>query len=210
MSNWTWLSGLASDLNVWEDELSLADLDAEHTFVSYAEEIPVLQNLYSLSAVQNADVLVGMDFSALVMLKNLEKRPAGQRWILLAPILNFCGGEDAWPEKQVLLMAKEVQKMPKVALQGILDLFGPADESNQELWMDTALKMKPEVIAECFEYLANAKVEEPLTVPNCEVHFGKDDEWITVSGAETAKELLQGATVMVRPKAGHWAMSLIG
>jgi membrane-associated HD superfamily phosphohydrolase len=28
--------------------------------------------------------------------------------------------------------------------------------------------------------------------------------------AEAAKTLLQGATVTVRPKAGHWAMSLIG
>ncbi|MBP5247059.1 MAG: hypothetical protein J6Z31_04305 [Fibrobacter sp.] len=210
MSNWTWLSGLASDLSVWEDELSLADLESEHTFISYAEEIPVLQDLYSLSTVQNADVLVGMDFSALVMLQNLSKRPRGQRWILLAPILNFCSGEDGWPEKQVLLMAKEVQKMPKVALQGILDLFGPADESNQDLWMETALKMKPEVIAEGFEYLAKAKVEEPLSVPNCEVHFGKDDEWITASTVEQAKELLKESTVTVRPKAGHWAMSLIG
>lgn len=210
MSNWTWLSGLASDLNVWEDELSLADLDAEHTFVSYVEEIPVLQDLYSLSAVQNADVLVGMDFSALVMLKNLHRRPSGQRWILLAPILNFCAGEDAWPEKQVLLMAKEVQKMPKVALQGVLDLFGPADEENQDLWMETALKMNPESIAQGFEYLASAKIEEPVPVPDCEVHFGKDDEWITAPAAEAAKTLLQGATVTVRPKAGHWAMSLIG
>ena len=210
MSNWTWLSGLASDLNVWEDELSLADLDAEHTFVSYVEEIPVLQDLYSLSAVQNADVLVGMDFSALVMLKNLHRRPRGQRWILLAPILNFCAGEDAWPEKQVLLMAKEVQKMPKVALQGVLDLFGPADEENQDLWMETALKMNPESIAQGFEYLASAKIEEPVSVPDCEVYFGKDDEWITAPAAEAAKTLLQGATVTVRPKAGHWAMSLIG
>ena len=55
MSNWTWLSGLASDLNVWEDELSVVDLDAEHTFISYAEVVPVLQDLYSLSAVKNAE-----------------------------------------------------------------------------------------------------------------------------------------------------------
>ena len=210
MSNWTWLSGLASDLNVWEDELSVVDLDAEHTFFSYAEVVPVLQDLYSLSAVKNADVLVGIDFSALVMLKNLVNRPANQKWILLAPILDFCHGEDAWPQKQVLLMAKEVQKMPKVALQGILDLFGPSEEVNQDLWMETALKIKPESIAKGFEYLAEAKIEEPVSVPNCEVRFGKDDEWVTAPAVEAAKSLLNGAQVTVRPKVGHWPMSLIG
>lgn len=132
MLKWTWLSGLASDWNIWEDELTVADMDAEHRFVPYVKEVQSLQNIYSLSEVKNADVLVGMDFSALLMLKSVKHRPAKQKWILLAPIIDFCHGEDAWPQKQVLQVAKGVRKMPKVALQDVLNLFGPADEEYYE------------------------------------------------------------------------------
>ena len=95
MLKWTWLSGLASDWNIWEDELTVADMDAEHRFVPYVKEVQSLQNIYSLSEVKNADVLVGMDFSALLMLKSVKHRPVKQKWILLAPIIDFCHGEDA-------------------------------------------------------------------------------------------------------------------
>lgn len=209
MAKWTWLSGLASDLNAWEDDLSLVDSDAEHTFVSYADVIASVGNIFALPVVAKADVLVGMDFSALVMLKNLSKRPKGQRWVMLAPILDFCHGEDAWPQKQVLLMAREVKKMPKNALQDLLELFGPADEFHQELWMETALKMGADKIAAGFEYLATEKIEEPVDVPRCEVRFGKEDAWITAPAVDAAKKLLNGANVLTRPKAGHWAISLI-
>ena len=209
MLKWTWRSGLASDWNIWEDELTVADMDAEHRFVPYVKEVQSLQNIYSLSEVKNADVLVGMDFSALLMLKSVKHRPVKQKWILLAPIIDFCHGEDAWPQKQVLQVAKGVRKMPKVALQDVLNLFGPADEEYYESWMRTALQMDPELIAQGFEYLANEKVDSPLALLNCEVRFGKEDEWITGAVVEAAKNLLQGAQVSVRPKVGHWPMSLI-
>lgn len=209
--NWTWLSGFASDLGVWEDELSAAVPEAAHTFIPYSKVIGSPDDLYThIPELQSADVLLGMDLGALSMLRSVKSRPANQRWILLAPILDFCHGEDAWPRKQVLLMAKEICKMPKQALNNILELFGPADESFQNAWMETALKTPVELLEKGLEYLADAKIEEPTSLPNAEVRFGKEDLWVTPTVAKVAESLLPQAKILMRPKAGHWPWSLIG
>jgi hypothetical protein len=209
-AQWIWLSGFATNLGVWEDDLIEIESDADHTFISYTQVIENPNDLYtSIAGLLKADVVVASDVAALALIQSLEKRPQGQKWILLAPIVNFCEGEDGWPKNQVLLMAKAMQKNTKAALAEFEELLGPCDESIQEEWLDSALHMPPASLAKGLDFLANTVTEDPIRLENTEVIFGREDLLVTPQFAKYVTTMLPGTRVQERLKSGHWVHTLL-
>ena len=87
---WIWLPDWASDLALWEDDLTDVDSSARHTFVPYEKMVPNLGDLYKLPGLSAASTVVGWGMGALALLKNASGRKPGQKWILLSPFADFC------------------------------------------------------------------------------------------------------------------------
>ena len=208
---WIWLSGFATNLGFWEEELMEVNSNAKHTFVSYTKVIANPNDLYSsIPGLAKADVVVACDLAAQALVLSTKARPQGQKWMFLAPMINFCEGEEGWPKSQAVLMAKAMVKNTKAALQSYMEMMGPCDESIQEDWMDQALKMPPSSLAKGLEYLAQATVlEEPIHLENTEMFFGREDQLVTPTYANKVKSLLLGTTSQERIKSGHWAHTLL-
>lgn len=208
---WVWLSGWASDLSIWEDDLSEVKSNAGHQFVSFPEVIKNSDDLYqSIPELAKADCVVAWSLGTLALMRSAKKRPKGQRWILLAPIVDFCNEASGWPVKNVMLMAKQITKIPRSTLENFVELMGPCDDEIRENWMETALQMNSETLAFGLEYLKNNKIEEPLEDRGpTEIYFGREDQVVTPEMVKLAVPFLPFAQIHERPKSGHFPQTLI-
>lgn|SRR5574344_2005590 len=209
-TKWTWLSGFASDLSVWEDDFASAAPDAEHTFISYADVVKHFKDPFAaFPGLAAADVVVGWDIGALSLLRSQAARPAGQKWILLAPPVNFCHPQNGWPRKNVLMMSREVLKNPRDVVENCFEYMGPCEESIHDEWLEHSVKVPADLLSKSFEYLADSTFEEPVPVNDTDVYFGKEDEWVSPALAESIKAVLPGATFHDRLRSGHCAQTLL-
>lgn len=206
-----WLSGWASDLNIWEDDLSEVETAAAHEFIPYSKIMENPDHLYqSIPGLAKAETVVAWSLGTLALMRSAAKRPQGQRWILLAPIVDFCNEASGWNSKNVMLMIKQVVKIPRSTLENFMELMGPCDEEIQEAWMNTALQMNLEKLALGLEYLKDNRVETPLADGGpTEIHFGREDQVVTPEMVKLAQAMLPFATINERPKSGHWVQTLI-
>ncbi len=208
---WMWLSGWASDLSIWEDELSEAEAAANHEFISFSKIIENPDNLYqSIPGLAKADTVVAWSLGTLALMRSASKRPQGQRWILLAPVVDFCNETSGWNSKNMMLMAKQVVKIPRSTLENFMELMGPCDEEIQKAWLNTALQMNLEKLALGLEYLKDKRVETPLAdMGPTEIHFGREDQVVTPEMVKLTEAVLPFAVINERPKSGHWVQTLI-
>lgn len=208
---WFWLSDWAANMQIWEDDLVEVCPEADHTFIAFEQMMKQPKNLYtSIAGLKNADCIVAWGLGSLCLMLSAEDRPKGQKWILLAPVVDFCDEEGGWTKRNVEMLARQVVKATKPTLESFLELMGPCGELIQEDWIETAMKMKPEILAQGLDFLCQNKIEEPIE-NNGEtlVYFGREDQMILPALAKKAKPILPSATFQERPKSGHWPHTLI-
>ena len=207
---WIWLPDWASDLSLWQDDLTEVEPSASHTFIPYESMADNLDDLYKVPGLSKADVVVGWGMGAFVLLMNHKKKPAGQRWILLSPYADFCDEDSDWTETNLHFMARQMQTTTEPGLNSFAEQFEDEFGEWQDDWMETAKKMSAEKLARGVSYLADNKITEPIgNSGGMEVIYGRMDRAVPPSQTLKLREFLPEASFKERPKAGHWPPQLL-
>ena len=171
---WIWLPDWASDLTLWEDDLTDVDSSAHHVFIPYEKMVKNLDCLYKIAGMPAASTVVGWGMGAFVMLMNAANRPADQKWILLAPFADFCDDAGDWTEQNLTFMARQIRTTIEPALNSFQEQFEGEFGEWQDDWRRAASKMDPELLAEGINYLAHNSLAKPLeNSANIQVLYGR-------------------------------------
>ena len=207
---WLWLPDWASDLALWEDDLTEVDASATHEFVPYEAMTDSLDDVFKIPGLSRASTVVGWGMGAFVLLMNCKKKPAKQKWILLAPYADFCDDEGDWTVTNLHFMARQMQTTVEPGLNSFAEQFEEEFGEWQDDWMDCAKKMKPDKLAKGIMYLADNKLTSPLNdCQGMEVIYGRMDRAVPPAQTLKLRELLPGVSFKERPKAGHWPPQLL-
>ena len=207
---WIWLPDWASDLGLWEDDLTDVEPSADHVFVPYEKMDKSFDDLYKLPGLSAASTIVGWGMGGFLLLMNAAKRPKNQKWILLAPYADFCDEDGVWTEQNLTFMARQMQSTIEPALNSFEEQLAEEFGEWQDDWRKTATKMNAALLAEGISYLATHKLTD--VVPdseNIQVVYGRMDQTVPPVQTLKLKELLPKATFRERPKAGHWPPLLL-
>ena len=207
---WIWLPDWASDLSLWQDDLTEVESSADHTFVPYETMMDNLEDLYRIPVLAKADVVVGWGMGAFLLLMNNKKKPAGQRWTLLSPYADFCDEESDWTETNLHFMARQMQATTEPGLNSFAEQFEDEFGEWQDDWMDAAKKMNAEKLAKGISYLADNKIVEPIgDCREVKVIYGRMDRAVPPAQTLKLQAFLPGVEFKERPKAGHWPPQLL-
>jgi len=185
-NNITWISGWASDISIWEDEIYERFPDYKHCFLGYSD-------LTSSSefVVPKSEIVVGWSMGTLVLLRNLHKKQKEQKWILVCPIADFCTA-GCWPQAAVQATT------PKI----FSALMGKIPENEKEKWLENAMRYSAEQLALGLNYLAQKKADLSVPCQNVELLFGKQDRVVPLAQKELF--LATGWRIHVFENLGHW------
>ncbi len=186
-NNITWISGWASDISIWEDEICERFPGYSHRFVGYSDLISSEEFV-----VPKSEIVVGWSMGTLVLLRNLHKKPKEQKWILVCPIADFCAA-GCWPHKAVSATT------PKI----FSALMGKISEIEKEKWLENAMRYSPKQLALGLDYLAQNKADLTMPCQNVELLFGKQDKIVPLA----QKELFlsgSGWRIHIFENLGHW------
>ena len=207
---WIWLPDWASDLTLWEDDLTEVDSSAHHVFIPYEKMVKSLDNLYKINGMSSSSTVVGWGMGAFALLMNAANRPAGQKWILLSPFADFCDDAGDWTEQNLTFMARQIRTTVEPAIKSFQEQFNEDFGEWQDDWRRAASKMDPEMLAEGITYLAQNKLSKPLeNSDDIQVLYGRMDQAIPPAQTLKLKEFLPKASFRERPKAGHWPPMLL-
>ena len=207
---WIWLPDWASDLSLWQDDLTEVEPSANHTFIPYEVMADNLDDLYKISGLAKADVVVGWGMGAFLLLKNHAKKPAAQRWILLSPYADFCDEESDWTATNLHFMARQMQTTTEPGLNSFAEQFEDEFGEWQDDWMDCAKKMSAEKLARGISYLADNQIVTPIeNAKEIEVIYGRMDRAVPPVQTLKLREFLPNVEFKERPKAGHWPPQLL-
>jgi pimeloyl-ACP methyl ester carboxylesterase len=207
---WTWLPDFASDMGIWEDDLIGIAPDAEHLFVSYETMVSFLDNLYDMPGLAEASTVVGWGFGAFVLLKNADKRPKNQKWILLAPYADYCSEHSEWNTENLAFIAHQTLTAVDATLNAFYELIENEFGEWQDDWMKTARNMSPESMLKGLLYIAKNRIEEPVSITGeTQVLYGRMDGAVSPAMTLELKAFMPGVEFRERPKAGHWPPMLL-
>ena len=209
---WIRLPDWASDLSLWEDDLMDMNPQGEHKFVPYEKMASHLDNLYGIEGLDTANHVVAWGMGALVLLKNADRRPKKQGWILLSPYADFCSEENNWNRQNLMYIATQTKNSVEPFLNAFTELFEEEFGDWVDEWKSAAKKMSPMALGEGLSYLAKNRIDrEILFTGSCEtkVLYGRKDRAIKPSMTEKLRDFLPGAEFKERPKAGHWPPMLL-
>ena len=201
---WIWLPDWASDLTLWEDDLTEVDSSAHHVFVPYEKMVKSLDSLYKINGMSSSSTVVGWGMGAFALLMNAANRPEGQKWILLSPFADFCDDSGDWTEQNLTFMARQIRTTVEPALKSFEEQFNEEFGEWQDDWRRAASKMDPELLAEGITYLAQNKLSKPLeNSDDIQVLYGRMDQAIPPAQTLKLKEFLPKASTSIpwpRPK----------
>ena len=141
--NWIWLPDFASDLSMWEDDLVGVSPVADHSFVQYTEMAEHLESIFDLKGLSKATHVVGWGLGAFALLWSADKRPKGQKWILLSPFADLGSEDSNWTSQNLLFMARQAASTVEPVVNAFGELIQDEFGDWQEDWLDTAKKMPP-------------------------------------------------------------------
>lgn len=207
---WIWLPDWASDLSLWEDDLTDVEPSFDHVFVPYEKMAKNLNDLYKIPGMLTAPTVVGWGMGAFLMLVNAANRPKLQKWILLSPFADFCDEDGAWTEQNLIFMARQMHSTVDPALNSFEEQLSEEFGEWQEDWRKAAQKMDASLLADGINYLATHKITEPVAGgENIQVVYGRMDQAVPPVQTLKLKALLPNASFKERPKAGHWPPMLL-
>ena len=207
---WIWLPDWASDLSLWEDDLTDADASAKHTFVPYETMAAHLDDVYAVDGLSKANTVIGWGLGAFLLMQGAAKRPKGQKWILLSPFADFCDESGPWNSENLLFKAREMHSSIDVGLNAFKEQFDDEFSDWPDEWLDAAKKMDATLLANGLKFLAANRIESVIdNSEDTQVLFGRMDQDVTPAMTLRLKEFLPKATFKERPKAGHWPPMLL-
>lgn len=206
---WYWLPDWASDMALWEDDLINACPEADHTFVPYEKMTSYLDKIFDLPGLAEASTIVGWGMGAFVLLNNADKRPKGQKWILLSPFADFCDEDGSWTEQNLQFIAHQTLTTVDPSLNAFMEQYEEEFGEWQEEWFKCAKKMSPKSLSDGLYYLAKNRIETEIECNDVKVIFGRMDQAIKPAMTLVLKDFLTGAEFKERPKAGHWPPMLL-
>ena len=202
---WIWLPDWASDLSLWEDDLTDANASASHTFVPYEKMAAHLDNVYAIEGMPKAGTVVGWGLGAFLLLLAAEKRPKAQKWILLSPFADFCDEEGPWNSENLLFKAREMHTSRDVGLKAFKEQFDEEFSDWPDEWLEAARKMNADLLGEGLKFLAVHRVDSVIeNSEDIQVLYGRMDQDVTPAMTLRLKDFLPKATFKERPKSGHW------
>jgi len=203
-----WVSGWASDISIWEDEIYEHFPNFSHRFVDY------LDLLSSEDIVLKSEIIVGWSMGTLALMRNLDQKPKEQRWILVCPIADFCA-PGCWSRAAVkaLRLGIKVTRdyLPRVAanatsLTSFSVLFGDSvPKEKKEQWLENAMRYSPEQLVAGLDYLMQKKADlSAANVNELEFLFGAQDKIVPLA----QKELFPSGKIC--ENLGHWLPDYFG
>ena len=207
---WIWLPDWASDLSLWEDDLTDASASASHTFVPYEKMAQSLDDVYAIEGLSKADTVVGWGMGCLLLMLGAAKRPKGQNWIFLSPYADFCDEEGPWNSESLRFKARDGFQSSDVLLYAFKEQIGEEYSDWPDEWADAARKMDAASLSDGLKFLASHRVDSPVAdSENIQVLYGRMDQDVVPPMTLRLKEILPKATFKERPKAGHWPPMLL-
>jgi hypothetical protein len=200
-----WISGWASDISIWEDEIYERFPGFSHRFVDYFDLIPNPDDFWDKNPrVGEAGLVVGWSMGTLALLRNLDKKQAGQRWILVCPIADFCAA-GCWPQAAVRATKQGILENTEQTLMSFSALMSEnISKEKREKWMECAMRYSPKQLAAGLDYLTvralRATPPQQVQPPQINLLFGEKDKVVPLA----QKELFEGQTVKVCENLGHW------
>ncbi|MDR1812435.1 MAG: hypothetical protein LBQ87_06395 [Candidatus Fibromonas sp.] len=185
-----WVSGWASDISIWEDEIYKRFPDFSHRFVDYWDLISADSD--EIPGIGRAGIVVGWSMGTLALLRNLSQKPKEQRWILVCPIADFCA---CWPRAAVRATT------PK----SFSDLMDDVPKEEREKWLENAMRYSPEQLTAGLNYLIQKKADlSAANINELEFLFGAKDKIVPLA----QKELFPSGKVY--ENLGHWLPDYFG
>ncbi|MCQ2062671.1 MAG: alpha/beta hydrolase [Fibrobacter sp.] len=207
---WIWLPDWASDLALWEDDLTDVEPSADHVFVPFSTMVEKSSDAYKIPGMSSAKTVVGWGMGALVLLKNVAKRPVGQKWILLSPFADFCDDESVWNEQNLVFMSRQIRTTVAPGVKAFAEQIAEDFGDWQDDWEKAALKMNPQVLSDGINYLVQNKVDSVVeNSDDIQVVYGRMDQAVPPAQTLKLKDYLPKASFKERPKAGHWPPMLL-
>ena len=200
-SEMTWVSGWASDISIWEDEI-YEHFPFSHRFVDYWDLISDCPDNFwdNNPRIAESQTIVGWSMATLALLRNLHKKPAEQKWILICPIADFCGN-GCWQPTTIRATTPT----------GFSALMGKIPKEERAKWVENAMRYSPKQLAAGLDYLIEKKVdftEIPSNGLNIKLVFGKEDRIVPLAQKELFTPLLVQLDVQITvcENLGHWLM----
>ncbi|MDR2580224.1 MAG: hypothetical protein LBC85_04440 [Fibromonadaceae bacterium] len=197
MSEAVWISGWASDVSVWENEIYERFPGHSHRFIDYFDLLPEPDDFWDNNPrIGEAGLVVGWSMGTLALLRNLHKKPSEQKWLLICPVADFCV-DGCWSLAAVKAMKRGVLENTEQTLMAFSALMGETSKEKRERWLGNALKYSPKQLAQGLDYLMQKKAECNSAL-NVEFIFGEKDKVVPLA----QKELFPSARVCENQ--GHW------
>jgi len=205
-SEMTWVSGWASDISIWENEI-YERFQFSHRFVDYWDLISDSPDDFwdKNPRIAESQTVVGWSLATLALLRNLHKKPAEQKWILICPIADFCY-DGCWQLPAVKATKRGVLENTEQTLANFCAMMGnntPKEE--KEKWLENAMRYSPEQLAAGLDYLMEKKADFAKISGNglnIEFIFGGEDRIVPIAQKELFIPLL--SQVKVCENLGHW------
>jgi pimeloyl-ACP methyl ester carboxylesterase len=207
-SEMTWVSGWASDISIWENEI-YERFPFSHRFVDYWDLISDKPDNFwdSNPRIAESQTIVGWSMATLALLRNLHKKPAWQKWVLICPIADFCG-KGCWQLPAVRTIKRGILGNAEQTLLNFSALMGAPEEAGEK-WVENAMRYSPEQLIAGLDYLIEKKVdvaEISGNELNIEFVFGKEDRVLPLAQKELFASLFTqaNAQVTIYENLGHW------
>ena|GEM_PF-2095153 len=153
-----WVSGWASDISIWENEIYERFPSYSHRFIDYYDLVRA-----DFDINPESEIVVGWSLGTLALLKNLSKKIEEQKWILVCPITDFCA---CW--RPAVIRA--------TTLESFAALLG--DVEGKEKWQENALRYSPEQLNAGLEFLVKTKIDLNDSLQNITFISGTKDKII--------------------------------
>jgi len=185
-----WVSGWASDISMWENEIYERFPNFSHRFVDYFDLLPEPD-------IGKAGLIVGWSMGTLVLLKNLHKISNEQKLILICPIADFCA-KGCWSLSAVRTTKQGILQNTEQTLMSFSALMGNVKKEDREKWVENAMRYTPKLLADGLDYLMQNKADVSKLGSNVKLIFGEQDEVVPIA----QKELF--SYDMETINSGHW------
>jgi len=185
-----WVSGWASDISLWENEIYERFPNFSHRFVDYFDLLPEPN-------IGKAGLVVGWSMGTLVLMRNLHKISNEQKLILVCPIADFCA-EGCWSLSAVRATKQGVLQNTEQTLMSFSALMGNMERDDREKWVENAMRYTPKLLAEGLDYLMQNKADVSELGSNVKLIFGEQDKIVPLA----QKKLFSAHSEIIN--SGHW------
>ena len=203
-----WISGWASDISIWEDEIYERFPNFSHCFTDYGDLIAGddPDDFWDKNPrVAEDGIVIGWSMGSLALLRNLHKKPKEQKWILICPIADFCT-EGCWSRAAVRATRQGILENTEQTLVSFAALMG-AQKEEQKKWVENAMRYSTKQLVKGLDYLVQKKMDfsDFKDAEQLELIFGEQDKVVSPAQKELFTSLnKKELRIEIHENLGHW------